>query len=466
MTGYDLIVAGGRVVLPGLGLVDADIAIAGGRIAAISAPGQAGSADATLDARNLVVMPAALDVHLHLGHGNDISRPRVPADANAETGAAARGGIATMIPYLMASEPFETIFKDVVSTTAAGARIDFSYHFIISTPDQLAGVPRYISEHGVPTFKFFMNNRGGEGKRLGLPDIDDGAFFKLFELAAQHGGMVCPHPENIEIAWVLRDRTMRADPQGSGGLASWNATRPAFVEAEAVQRAGFLARVTGAEVYIVHTSSAEALRSAEMQRGAGAKVWIETCPHYLTHDVTWEGGVVAKINPPLREAADREALWNGLLSGAIDTVATDHVHRGIGSKAGSIWQASPGCPGMETMLPVLLSEGHHKRGLSLPRIAELVSSNPAKSMGLCARKGRIAPGLDADLTFIDVHGETRVENASVTSSAGYSIYDGWRLKGSVRHTMVRGALVFRDGVLDDRAVGSGQFLRRTLGPAR
>ena len=462
MTSHDLIVAGGRVVHPTLGLIEADIAIADGRIAAIAAPGHAGTAAAMLDARHLVVMPAALDVHLHLGHGNDISRPRVALDADRETAAAAHGGIATMIPYLMASEPFEKIFDEVVATTEAGARIDFSYHFIISTPEQLAGVPRYITEQGVPTFKFFMNNRGGEGKRLGLPDIDDGAFFKLFELAAQHGGMVCPHPENIEIAWVLRDRTMRADPEGRGGLAAWNATRPPFVEAEAVQRAGFLARVTGAPVYIVHTSSAEALRSAELQRASGARVWIETCPHYLTHDVTWDGGVVAKINPPLREAADREALWGGLISGAIDTVATDHVHRGIDAKTGTIWQASPGCPGMETMLPVLLSEGHHKRGLSLSRIAELVSANPAKAMGLGACKGALAPGFDADLAFLDINGETRVENASVASSAGYSIYDGWRLKGSVRHTMARGRLVLRDGVLDDSAVGQGRFLRRRL----
>ncbi len=462
MPDMDLVVRGGRAVLPGRGLVEADIGVASGRIAAIAAPGQLGVAAAFLDVRGLVVMPAALDVHLHLGHGNDIARPRVPGDADRETAAAARGGIATMIPYLMASEPFESIIDEVIATTAAGARIDFGYHFIISTPEQLAAVPRYIAEHGVPTFKFFMNNRGGEGKRLGLPDIDDGAFFKLFELTARHGGMVCPHPENIEIAWVLRDRTMTADPDGRGGLAAWNATRPPFVEAEAVQRAGFLARVTGGQVYIVHTSSAAALDAAVAQRNSGAKILIETCPHYLTHDVTWEGGVIAKINPPLREAADREALWAGLKSGAIDTVATDHVHRGIQSKSGNIWQASPGCPGMETMLPVLLSEGHHKRGLTLPRIAELLATNPATAMGLGHCKGAIAPGLDADFAIVDVDGETRVDNASVVSSAGYSIYDGWRLKGRIVHTLVRGRAVLHDGELESGAVGSGQFLRRRL----
>ena len=288
MAEADLILRGGKALLPAVGVVEADIAIKDGRFAAIGAPGQAGTAAEVIELRGLVAMPAALDVHLHLGHGNDISRPRVAKDAEQETAAAARGGIATMIPYLMAGEPFEQIIDDVIAVTTAGARIDFGYHFIISTPEQLAAVPRYIADHGVPTFKFFMNNRGDEGKRLGLPDIDDGAFFKLLELAAMHGGMVCPHPENIEIAWVLRDRVMKADPEGKGGLAAWNATRPPFVEGEAVQRAGFLARVTRAPVYIVHTSSAEALEAAKSQRAAGAKIWIETCPHYLTHDVTWE----------------------------------------------------------------------------------------------------------------------------------------------------------------------------------
>lgn len=462
-TGFDLVVRGGNVVLPGHAApAAADVAVKDGRIAAILSPGAAVAAAETLDARGLHVLPAALDVHLHLGHDKDIARPRVPADADRETAAAARGGIATMIPYLMATEPFERIFEEVRRVTEAGARIDFGYHFIISTPEQLAAVPHYIARDGVPTFKFFMNNRGGEGKRLGLPDIDDGAFFRLFELAARHGGMVCPHPENIEIAWVLRDRTVKADPEGRGGLASWNATRPPFVEAEAVQRAGFLARVTDAPVYIVHTSSSEALAAAVAQREAGARVTIETCPHYLTHDITWEGGVTGKINPPLREAGDREALWRGVLSGAVDTIATDHVHRDISSKAGNIWAASPGCPGMETMLPVLLSEGHAKRGLSLGRIAELTATRPAAVMGLGDRKGRIAVGLDADLALVDLGKSVRIDRADVASSAGYSIYEGWTLKGAVVHTLVRGRYVLRDRALQSAAVGTGRYLARQL----
>ncbi|NGM23025.1 dihydroorotase family protein [Roseomonas stagni] len=458
---YDLLLRGGSAVLPGLGPTTCEIAVKDGRIAAILARGAAAEAEEVWNVSGLVTMPGAVDVHLHLGHGKDISRPRVPGDAAQESAAAAAGGITCFIPYLMATDPFEDFWDEVIAVTEAGSRIDFGYHPIISTEAQLAGIRRYVEEFGAPSFKIFMNNRGGEGKRLGLPDIDDGFLLRLCETVAAHGGMVCPHPETIELAWVRRKQIMAQDPEGHGGLASWNASRPPFVEADAVQRAALVAKEARAPLYIVHTSSAEALEAAKRGRQAGGKVWVETCPHYLTHDVTWEGGVTGKINPPLREAADREALWRGLFDGSIDTVATDHVHRDLSGKEGGIWAASPGCPGMETMLPVLLSEGHMKRGLSLARIVELVSTNPAKAMGL-HRKGAIAPGMDADFAIVDPGRRWTVTRDGVLSSAGYSIYEGWTLTGQVVHTIVRGRAVMRDGALDDTAVGSGRYVPRSL----
>jgi dihydroorotase-like cyclic amidohydrolase len=459
---FDLVVRGGTVVLPETDGVAADIAISNGRIAAVLAPGAEVEAAETLDAGGKTVLPGMIDVHLHLGHGKDIARPRVPEDAAVETAAAAVGGVTTFIPYLMATDPFETLFDEVKSVTESGARIDFGYHFIISTEDQLAGVPRYAREFGVPSFKIFMNNRGGEGTRLGLPDIDDGFLLRLCEAAAENGGMVCPHPENIEASWVLRNRVMASDPEGKGGLRAWNATRPPFVEADAVQRAGLFARETGARLYIVHTSSREALEAGLRARDAGTDIIIETCPHYLTHDVDWDGGDIGKINPPLRERADRDALWAGILMGDVDTVATDHVHRDISAKGGGIWKASPGCGGLETLLPVILTDGHHERGLPLGRVVSLLASAPADAMGLAHRKGRIAVGLDADLAIVDLAREYLCRREDVVSSAGYSIYEGRRFKGKVAHTLVRGCFAVRDGELVDRAVGQGRFVQRTL----
>jgi dihydropyrimidinase/allantoinase len=229
-----------------------------------------------------------------------------------------------------------------------------------------------------------------------------------------------------------------------------------------VQRAGLFARETGARVYIVHTSSRKALEAGLRARDAGSDIVIETCPHYLTHDVDWKGGDVGKINPPLRELDDCEALWAGITAGDIDTVATDHVHRDISAKSGGIWKASPGCAGLETLLPVMLTDGHHGRDIPLGRIAALLSSGPADAMGLHHRKGRIAVGLDADLAIVDLDRTYLYRREDVRSRAGYSIYEGRQFKGQVTHTLVRGRFVVRDGALVDHAVGSGQYINRVL----
>jgi dihydropyrimidinase len=459
---YDFLIRNGSVALPNADPAPADIAVLDGKIAAILSPGTSTEAKRTLDARGLTVLPGIIDVHLHLGHGADISRPRAASDAISETGAAASGGITTMIPYLLAAEEHREIFDDVVAVTSAGARIDFGYHLIISTEDQLAAVPHYVREFGVPSFKIFMNNRGGEGARLGLPDIDDAFLYRLAVACAENGAVLCPHPENIEVAQFLRKAVMAADPDGKGGLAAWNASRPPFIEADAIQRAALLCKAAGAPIYVVHTSSAEALAAAEHARASGVDITIETCPHYLTHDVDWTGGDVGKINPPLREASDREALWAGIASGSVDTVATDHVHRAASAKSGGIWKASPGCPGLETLLPVMLSEGYHKRGVPLQRLVSLLAEKPSRSMGLWGRKGGIVVGFDADLAIVDLEGTQRASNAATQSDAGYTIYDGWDLKGRVLHTIVRGRPVVSDGKLVEDAIGTGQYIRRSF----
>ncbi|MBL0934671.1 MAG: amidohydrolase family protein [Rhizobiaceae bacterium] len=459
---YDFLIRNGSVALPNADPAPADVAVVDGKIAAILSPGTSAEAKRTLDARGLTVLPGIIDVHLHLGHGADISRPRAASDAISETGAAASGGITTMIPYLLAAEEHREIFDDVVAVTTAGARIDFGYHLIISTEDQLAAVPHYVREFGVPSFKIFMNNRGGEGARLGLPDIDDAFLYRLAVACTENGAVLCPHPENIEVAQFLRKAVMAADPDGKGGLAAWNASRPPFIEADAIQRAALLCKAAGAPIYVVHTSSAEALAAAEHARASGVDITIETCPHYLTHDVDWTGGDVGKINPPLREAADREALWAGIASGSVDTVATDHVHRTACAKAGGIWKASPGCPGLETLLPVMLSEGHHKRGVPIRRLVSLLAEKPARSMGLWGRKGGIVVGFDADFAIVDLEGTQRASNATTQSDAGYTIYDGWDLKGRVLHTIVRGRPVVADGKLVEDAIGTGQYVRRSF----
>jgi dihydroorotase-like cyclic amidohydrolase len=308
-----------------------------------------------------------------------------------------------------------------------------------------------------------MYSRGGEGARLGLPDIDDGFLFRLAEAVTRSQGVLCPHCENIEVARVLGSRLMAADLEGKGGLAAWNGSRPPFVEAEAVHRVATLARQAGAPVYMVHCTSAAALDAALAQRRLGTDLTVETCTHYLTHTIDWEGGVIGKVGPPIRESADKEALWAGLKAGKIDVVATDHVHRPATAKAGGIWKASPGFPGLETLLPVLLSEGYHKRAVPLSLIAQVLSRNPARAMG-CQSKGAIAVGQDADFAIVDLNRTWTADGAGMHSDAGFSIYDGWQFRGKVIHTMVRGRFADRDEQLCGDAIGHGRYIRRSLAP--
>ncbi|MDF1609074.1 dihydroorotase family protein [Hoeflea sp. YIM 152468] len=455
---------GATLVVPGTGVIEADLVIDGEKIAGLVERGAAVEADERIDLTGLTVFPGGVDVHLHLGHGNDISRPRVPSDAASETAAALLGGVTSFIPYVMSGDPYESFFTDMKAVTEAGARIDFSYHFIIASEAQLASLPHYVNDLGVPTAKLFMNIRGDEGKRLGLPGIDDGFMFRLLEALGPLGGMMCPHPENIEIGWALSARMREIDPEGHGGLSTWNAARPSFIEAEAIRRATYFGKVTGTPVYCVHTSSAEALQAALAMRRDGCPVFIETCSHYLVHDVDSDIGMAGKINPPLRESADREALWKAVADGHVDTIGTDHVHRTMASKQGGIWSASPGCPGLDTFLPLLVSEGHHKRGIPLERIAALTSANPARIMGLGERKGGIAVGLDADLAIVDLNEDYVVGPETRATDAGYSLYDGMTLRGRVVHALTRGRFALRDHRLLDEAVGTGRFLRRRLPP--
>src|SRR5215470_7652868 len=163
---------------------------------------------------------------------------------------------------------------------------------------------------------------------------------------------------------------------------------------------------------------------------------------------------------PPRGAIDRDALWAGIADGSIDTVATDHVHRDLSGKAGGIWNAAPGCPGLETLLPVMLSEGHCRRGIPLRRIVDLLARNPAQEMGLGHAKGTIAIGRDADVAIVDLKRKWTLERPGVHSSAGYSIYEGWQFQGQVVHTLVRGRAVLRDRAVVPESAGWGRYQHR------
>jgi dihydropyrimidinase len=452
MQSYDLRLHGGRAFLHETGLVDADLLIYDRKIAGIVAPDAPGEATEVVNLDGAVVLPGAIDPHVHLG--KDIRVPKDPDDADLETASAVAGGVTSMLVYLMSADPYSEVFERSRIVMAEHARTAFGFHFVLGTPQHLQEVPGYVRDLGVSSFKFFMNFRGDEGAYLGMPGNDDAFMYDLLGTAADNDAMINPHPENVELVWRLREEPRR---DADGPLAAWNASRPPFVEAEAQQRVAYLASVTGASVYAVHTSSQAALDVTRMQRAAYPNLFVETCTHYLTLSTESECGTYGKVNPPLRRPEDVEALWAGFSDGSVDTVGSDHNARHRSAKAKDIWSASAGFPGAGVLLPLTLAEGL-RRGVDLERIVDATSTRSAKLFGLYPRKGVIRVGSDADLAIVDLDGTTTIDAEQQHSAAQYTPWQGRQVPLQVVHTLVGGAFALRDGTLTDAK--PGQYLSR------
>ncbi|WP_336659850.1 dihydroorotase [Leucobacter sp. USHLN153] len=443
---YDLRLTGGDVFIEGQGLSEVDLLVRDGRIAAIIDRQEDAAANEVVDVSGKLVLPGAIDPHVHLG--KDIRVPRDPDDAERETASAVAGGITTMLVYLMSSDSYVGELESARAAMASNSHSDFGFHFVLGTPEHLEEFQKYV-ELGVSSFKFFMNFRGDEGKYLGLPGNDDSFMYDILRKSAEHGAMINPHPENIELVRMFRD----ADRDESlPPLQAWNAARPPFVEADAAQRVAYLASVTGASVYCVHTSSREAVEALTRQQEAYPNIFIETCTQYLTLDTDSEAGVYAKVNPPIRPREDVEYLWEAAKSGRIDSIGSDHNARHRTNKEKDIWTASAGFPGTGGILPLTLSEGL-RRGLEIDQIVDMVSTRAAKLFGMYPRKGTIAVGSDADLVVVDMHAPSTITAKTQHSAAEFTPWEGTELPLSVVHTIVRGTFALRDGELTDSLPG-------------
>jgi len=269
------------------------------------------------------------------------------------------------------------------------------------------------------------------------------------------------HCENVEVIPYLREPLRAA---GRDDLAAWNEQSPDFLEAENVHRACYFGGKVGCPINIVHLSSREALDEARRHRRVNAApVYVETCPHYLFLDDAAPAGVLAKVNPPVRSRADVDAMWEGVADGSVNTIGTDHVPRKRSTKDGKgIWGSSNGFPGVATLLPIMLHEGYHRRGISAERIAAVLSRNAARIYNLPG-KGAISVGGDADLVVVDPDLERIVDPAQLGSHADYSPYEGMTLKGWPVMTLVRGRKVMADGKITEAALQhpGGRYLVRS-----
>jgi dihydroorotase (multifunctional complex type) len=280
---------------------------------------------------------------------------------------------------------------------------------------------------------------------------------------AETGLPVGVHAENFMIC-DFNVRRMRESGRLDG--PAWAEARMELAEKVAIELCVSLAEHTGARMHVVHMSTGIGALIIEEGKKRGLRVTAETCPHYLTltaEKAMTDWGSFAKIAPPLRGKRDNELLWAGLANGAVDFVATDHAPYEIATekaaKGMDIWTSLPGIPGVETMVPVMVSEGYNKGRLSLSRLVEVLSTAAAKHYGFYPRKGSLEIGSDADFTIIDTDREWVVDKDLLQSKCGYTPFHGMRLRGRVSKTVVRGALVYDEGKFP-AGPGVGHFVKR------
>ena len=462
--GPDLLVRGGTVVTAG-GSRRADVLVEDGRITRVEPDldGTVATAADLVDATGLLVLPGAVDVHTHMRVATDADPDRFFQDSVA----AAFGGTTTFLAFNnpgtgcspAAERSLMAGLLEWRAVTASDSAVDYGLSLAISgRMENPIGELAAVVDAGVPTCKAFM-----------VFDfrLDAERIFSAMRELGDRGGMLEVHCEDP----VLIDAAVSAALQRGNTAARYHATtRSPEAEAVATHRVMAFASATGSPAYVVHLSSAAALRHVREAKAAGVRAYAETCPHYLALDAArYEQPdeldvACAIISPPLREPTDCDALWSGLTAGDLDLVATDHVpdRRSLekAEAAGGISfdRISNGAPGIETLLSVVYSQGVATGRINLERMVDLLATTPARLFGF-ERKGAIEPGRDADIVVFDPAARHTIHASDLHHTSDYTPYEGLDAVGAVRDVFVRGRGVVRDGAFVGRR-GFGQFVER------
>ena len=397
---------GGSAVTPE-GVRPVDIVIAAGAIADLLPPGTAVDAAEEVDASGCLVLPGIIDAHVHfrtpgLTHKEDW--------AHASTAAVA-GGVTTVLdmPNTIPATAGADALLAKVDLAVGRSRCHFGFYGALAA-DNLGHLPA-LAAAGVVGFKVFLGETTAS-----LPPPDDGQLLLAWRTTAALGLRTMVHAENGAILRMAAAREGAAEgpaharggaptsaaaagPGAPPSLAAHGRSRPPVAEVEAVSRACLLADAAGAPIAIAHLSTAGAAQVVRRAKADGVDVRGETCPHYLllTEEEAAPLRALAKVNPPLRAAADRDALWAAVGDGTIDQIGSDHApHTPAEKAAADLREAPSGFAGVQNTLPVLLGDPR----LSLRRLVELLCEGPARNWGLWPGKGRIARGADADLVVV------------------------------------------------------------------
>jgi dihydroorotase len=412
-----------------------DVRTESGSVAAVADAVDADPADRIVDADGRLLLPGAIDAHVHF---------REPGDAHKETWttgsrSAAAGGVTTVVDQPNTAPPTVTgAAFDRKAELATASRVDYGINGGVTAawePESLFGRPLFALGE-----VFLADSTGGMG-------IDTDRFAAAVARAADADAVVTVHAEDAtRFDEAARDR----DAGGTGRDADadcWSQYRSADAEAAAVEEAVEIGTDAGAAIHIAHTSTPEGVDAA-VARGATC----EATPHhlFLSRADASELGTYGRMNPPLRSEARREALWSRLVDGTIDVVATDHAPHTTAEKETGLWDAPSGVPGVETMLPLLLERARRDE-ITYERVRDVTAANVARVFGL-PRKGRIAAGYDADLIVVDPERSREIRGADLHSKCGWTPFEGMRgVFPSM--TMVRGTVVYEDGEFVGDAVG-------------
>lgn len=438
----DVTIRGGTLVTPE-GPKRADLSIDGERIANIAPELSAGATD--IDARGLLVLPGVIDVHLHF---NEPGRTEWEGAATGSRALAAGGGTLffdmplNSTPCTLNARKFDR----KQAALEAASITDFALWGGL-VPGSVPEMPE-LAERGVIGFKAFMCDSGLPE----FPRADDVTLLEGMREATRLGLPVAVHAESEELTRTLSARMTRRDAR------DFLDSRPLVAELDAIQRALLFARETGAGLHIVHISSGRGVALAAEARAAGVNVSIETCAHYLffTEEDMERIGAAAKCAPPLRPADEQEALWDAVMRGDVDIVASDHSPTTPEMKSGDFASSWGGIAGVQSTLAVLLDRGLHERGLPIERIAALVATVPARRFRI-ERKGSLRVGLDADLALIDPAESSTLTEGDLFQRHKMSPYLGSTFRGTVRRTIRRGETLFEAGKIV--ATGRGQLIR-------
>ncbi len=440
----NIAIENGNIVLAGQ-LTRANILVQDEKIKAVSKR-KFPHADIRIDAKGKIVLPGLVDAHAHIYDPAFINRE----DFTSGSSAAAAGGVTTVIEMVL-STPVDTPER-VRAKIEEGKRsslVDFSLHAGMMNQNNFSNIGA-IADMGVRSFKAFMCKPYY---------VDDHTLMSLMRETAMRGSILNVHAEDEETAnenFQCLSASGRKDPMAH---LEW---KPNVAEERAVRKAVEFARGIGARLHISHMSTAEGVQIVGKAKRRRVKVTAETCPHYLTltrKDMKKQGPYL-KMNPSLKGPKDLQALWKGLRDGTVDVVTSEHAPGERAEKEvgwTDIWKGWGGVPAIETMLPVLLSEGVNKGRLSLSALQRVCCLNPAKIFGLYPRKGIIQKDADADLVIVDWKMKRKVRADQLHYKVGWTPYEGWMLKGWPTLTMRRGEILFEDRQFVSKP-GNAQFM--------